>query len=236
MTEKRRWIFGFVAIAICTATLTGFASHAAAAESAVLIPAPLVDNPKAAGATQTAVLAGGCFWGVQAVYQHVRGVLNAVSGYAGGDKATAEYEIVSTGRTGHAESVQVTFDPKEISYGEILQIYFSVVHNPTELNRQGPDTGTQYRSNIFYMDATQKKIADAYIAQLSKAKVFHDAIVTRVDELKGFYPAEAYHQDFLINNPTNPYIVRNDIPKVQNLMKVFTTQYRGQPVTVKKSR
>ena len=129
-----------------------------------MIPAPLIDNPKVAGPMQTAVLAGGCFWGVQAVYQHVRGVTNAVSGYAGGDKTTAEYEIVSSGRTGHAESVQVTFDPKEISYGEILQIYFSVVHNPTELNRQGPDSGTQYRSNVFYSDATQKKVAEAYIA------------------------------------------------------------------------
>jgi len=231
---KRVWIYGFVVAAICTVTLPRLADLAAAAESAVVIPAPLMDNPKGAGPMQTAVLAGGCFWGVQAVYQHVRGVTNAVSGYAGGDKASAEYEIVSTGRTGHAESVQVTFDPKEISYGEILQIYFSVVHNPTELNRQGPDTGTQYRSNVFYSDATQKKIAEAYIAQLVKAKVFKSAIVTRVDELKGFYPAEGYHQDFLINNPTNPYIVRNDIPKVQNLMKVFPTQYRGQPVTVRK--
>jgi peptide-methionine (S)-S-oxide reductase len=231
---KRVWIYGFVVAAICTVTLPRLAGLAAAAESAVVVPAPLMDNPKGAGPMQTAVLAGGCFWGVQAVYQHVRGVTNAVSGYAGGDKASAEYEIVSTGRTGHAESVQVTFDPKEISYGEILQIYFSVVHNPTELNRQGPDTGTQYRSNVFYSDATQKKIAEAYIAQLVKAKVFKSAIVTRVDELKGFYPAEGYHQDFLINNPTNPYIVRNDIPKVQNLMKVFPSQYRGQPVTVRK--
>jgi peptide-methionine (S)-S-oxide reductase len=233
---KKIWVLGFMVAALCIVTLPRLASPAAAAETAVMIPAPMIDNPKTAGSPQTAVLAGGCFWGVQAVYQHVRGVSNAVSGYAGGDKATAEYEIVSTGRTGHAESVQITFDPKEISYGEILQIYFSVVHNPTELNRQGPDTGTQYRSNVFYSDASQKKIAEAYIAQLVKAKVFKSPIVTRVDELKGFYPAEAYHQDFLINNPTNPYIVRNDIPKVQNLMKVFPTEYRGQPVTVRKSK
>ena len=233
---KRVCTFALVVAVICIVTLPWFTSLAGPAESAVVIPLPLIDNPKTPGPTQTAVLAGGCFWGVQAVYQHVRGVTNAVSGYAGGDKASAEYEIVSTGRTGHAESVQITFDPKEVSYGEILQIYFSVVHNPTELNRQGPDTGTQYRSNVFYSDATQKKIADAYIAQLVKAKIFKSPIVTRVDELKGFYPAESYHQDFLINNPTNPYIVRNDIPKVQNLMKVFPAQYRGQPVTVRKSK
>lgn len=233
MRGKTIWA-GFVTATICTIALTSLTNVATVAETAVVIPAPLFDNPKAAGPTQTAVLAGGCFWGVQAVYQHVRGVVSSVSGYAGGDKATAEYELVSTGRTGHAESVRVTFDPKEISYGEILQIYFSVVHNPTELNRQGPDTGTQYRSNVFYSDATQKKIAEAYIEQLSKTKLFKSAIVTRVDELKGFYPAEGYHQDFLIKNPTNPYIVRNDVPKVQNLMKVFPSQYRGQPVLVGK--
>src|SRR5207237_359057 len=149
-------------------------------------PAPLVDNPKAVGSLQTAVLAGGCFWGVQGVFEHMRGVTKVLSGYSGGEKATAQYETVSSGRTGHAESVQIVFDPKEVSYGELLQVYFSVVHDPTELNRQGPDTGTQYRSSIFYADDSQKRIAQAYIAQLDKARIFRTAIVTHVDPLKGF--------------------------------------------------
>ena len=206
------------------------------AETAVVIPPPVVDNPKAAGALQTAVLAGGCFWGVQAVYQHVQGVRKSLSGYAGGTKSTADYEIVSSGATGHAESVQVAFDPKEISYGQILQVYFSVVHDPTQLNRQEPDVGPQYRSNIFYIDETQKKIADAYIAQLNKAKVFPKSIVTRVDLLKGFYPAEDYHQDFLFLHPQQPYIAKYDVPKLLNLKKVFSVLYRGDPVLVKSAR
>jgi len=204
-----------------------------AAEVNIAIPGPLVDNPKTAGPLQTAVIAGGCFWGVQGVFEHVRGVKKVLSGYSGGDKSTAQYEVVSTGRTGHAESVQIVFDPKEVSYGELLQVYFSVAHDPTELNRQGPDTGTQYRSNIFYADESQKKVAQAYIAQLDKARIFGRAITTRVDPLKGFYAAEDYHQDFLIKNPGFPYIVINDIPKIQNLKKVFPAYYRGQPVTVK---
>ena len=209
---------------------------AAPAEKAVIIPAPALDNPKAAGPMQTIVLAGGCFWGVQAVYQHVQGVRNSVSGYSGGTKASADYDLVSLGQTGHAESVQVTFDPKEVSLGELLQIYFSVVHDPTQLNRQDPDVGTQYRSNIFYSDESQKKIAEAYIAQLNKAKVFPKSIVTRVDPLKGFYAAEGYHQDFLFLNPTQPYIAHYDIPKLENLKKVFPVLYRGQPVLVNASK
>jgi peptide-methionine (S)-S-oxide reductase len=185
---------------------------------------------------QTAVIAGGCFWGVQGVYQHVRGVRRALSGYSGGAKETANYETVSGGRTGHAESVEILFDPKEVSYGEILQIYFSVVHDPTQLNRQGPDTGTQYRSVIFYADDSQKKIAQAYLDQLNKAKVFRQPIVTKVDPLKAFYPAEAYHQDFLIENPRYPYIVFNDLPKIENLRKMFPGRYRDQPVTAKNSK
>jgi len=181
---------------------------ASPAEKAVIIPAAAVDNPKAAGPMQTVVLSGGCFWGVQAVYQHVQGVRSAVSGYAGGTKATADYDIVSLGQSGHAESVQVTFDPKEVSIGQLLQIYFSVVHDPTQLNRQDPDVGTQYRSNIFYSDESQKKIAEAYIAQLNKAKVY----------------------------PTQPYIAHYDIPKLENLKKVFPALYRGQPVLVKASK
>jgi peptide-methionine (S)-S-oxide reductase len=165
------------------------------------------------------------------VYQHVRGVQRALSGYSGGTKATADYEAVSRGSTGHAESVEIRFDPKEISYGEILQIYFSVVHDPTQLNRQGPDTGPQYRSNIFYVDESQKRIAEAYIAQLNSAKLFSRSIVTRVDPLNGFYPAEAYHQDFLLKNPTYPYIVIHDLPKIGQLKKVFPARYREQAVT-----
>ena len=211
---------------------SGHPSPALAAEMAVVLPAPALDNPKAAATTQTAVIAAGCFWGVHGVYQHVRGVQRVLSGYAGGTKATADYEAVSRGNTAHAESVEIRFDPKELSYGEILQIYFSVVHDPTQLNRQGPDTGPQYRSNIFYVDESQQRIARAYIAQLGQAKAFARAIVTRIDALNGFYAAEAYHQDFLIKNPTYPYIVINDLPKVAQLKKVFPTRYRERPVTV----
>ena len=214
--------FGFGAV---------FGDAAWAAEKAVVIPAPAVDNPKVSASPQTAVIAAGCFWGVQGVYQHVRGVQRAMSGYSGGTKATADYEAVSRGSTGHAESVEIRFDPKEISYGEILQIYFSVVHDPTQLNRQGPDTGPQYRSNIFYVDESQKRIAQAYIAQLNNAKLFPRSIVTRVDPLNGFYPAEAYHQDFLLRNPTYPYIVIHDLPKIGQLKKVFPARYREQAVT-----
>jgi peptide-methionine (S)-S-oxide reductase len=199
-------------------------------EAAVVLPAPALDNPRTEGPLQTAVLAGGCFWGVQGVYQYTKGVKQVLSGYSGGDKSTAEYEKVSTGRTGHAESVQIVFDPKEISYGEILRIYFSVAHDPTELNRQGPDVGTQYRSAIFYAGAQQQRIAQAYIAQLEKAHAFRRQIVTRVDPLRGFYPAEAYHQDFLIRNPSYPYIAINDLPKIANLKRLFPEQYREKPV------
>ncbi|MGA8613704.1 MAG: peptide-methionine (S)-S-oxide reductase MsrA [Xanthobacteraceae bacterium] len=205
-----------------------------AAESAVVIPPPAVDaGPSANGAPRSIVLAGGCFWGVQAVYQHTKGVTQAVSGYAGGKKDTAHYEMVGTGSTGHAESVQVTFDPKEITLGKILQIYFSVAHNPTELNYQGPDSGTQYRSEIFYTDQEQKRVAEAYIAQLDKAHVFAEPIATKVGPLlTGFYPAETYHQDFAVLHPTYPYIVFNDLPKVDNLKRLFPDYYRETPVTV----
>jgi peptide-methionine (S)-S-oxide reductase len=233
MLRPNRWP---MAIAMMIATGAGLGAGAPtgalAAEAPVVIPAPAVDNPKTSGPVQTAVIAGGCFWGVQGVYQHVRGVQQVRSGYAGGTKATAEYEAVSRGGTGHAESVEIRFDPKELSYGEILQIYFSVVHDPTQLNRQGPDTGPQYRTNIFYVDESQKRIAQAYIAQLDKARAFARAIVTRVDPLSAFYPAEAYHQDFLVKNPTDPYIVIHDLPKVGNLKKVFPGHYRERPVTV----
>jgi peptide-methionine (S)-S-oxide reductase len=205
-----------------------------AAEPATVIPAPAVDASKEQSkpGLQTVVLAGGCFWGVQAVFQHVKGVTQALSGYAGGSKETAIYEVVSSGRTGHAESVQVTFDPRQTSYGRILQIYFSVAHDPTQLNRQGPDTGTQYRSAIFYRDESQKSIAQAYIAQLDKAGVFKRPIVTQINQLGEFYPAEAYHQDYATIHPTSPYIVYNDLPKVENLRHVFADLYRDSPVLV----
>jgi len=219
-------------IALVTLAALGALWNANAGESATVLPAPAIDNPKAAGPLQTAVLAGGCFWGVQGVFQYTKGVTQVLSGYSGGEKSTAEYEKVSTGETGHAESVQIRFDPREITYGEILRIYFSVAHDPTELNRQGPDTGTQYRSAIFYADAQQQRIARAYIAQLQQAHVFAKPIVTRVDPLKGFYPAEAYHQDFLVNHPYYPYIVINDLPKIANLKRLFPGQYRQKPVLV----
>jgi peptide-methionine (S)-S-oxide reductase len=228
----RRRILQVGLAGLAAISLTGFgARRVRAAETAVVVPPPAVDA-SATGALQTAVLAGGCFWGVQAVYQHTKGVTKALSGYAGGQKDTAHYEMVGTGRTGHAESVSITFDPQQISYGKILQIYFSVAHNPTELNRQGPDFGTQYRSAIFYADDEQKRIASAYIAQLQQAHVFASPIVTKLEPLSGFYPAEDYHQDFLVLHPSYPYIVFNDLPKLDNLKGVFPDYYRETPVTV----
>jgi peptide-methionine (S)-S-oxide reductase len=200
-----------------------------AGENAVTIPNPAVDaTPAASKAEQTAVVGGGCFWGIQAVFQHVRGVTKATSGYAGGAANTAEYELVSSGETGHAESVKITYDPSQITYGQLLRVFFSVAHDPTQLNRQGPDSGTQYRSVIFYNSDEQKKIAEAYIAQLDKAKVFPRAIVTQVVPLKGFYPAEAYHQDYATNHPNNPYIVYNDAPKVAHLQQQLPDLYTSK--------
>jgi peptide-methionine (S)-S-oxide reductase len=207
-------------------------SDPAAAEGAKALPPPAVDAPPAQAPSAVVVLAGGCFWGVQGVFQHVKGVTSAVSGYAGGDKRSANYEIVSSGTTGHAESVQVTYDPRQISYGRLLQIFFSVVHDPTELNRQGPDTGTQYRSAIFPTSAEQAQIAKTYIAQLDQAHAFKKAIVTRIEPDRTFYPAEAYHQDFLTRYPTHPYIAVNDIPKIEDLKRVLPDLYRAAPVLV----
>ena len=196
--------------------------------SAAVLPNPTVDeSPSAKSAQETAVFAGGCFWGVQAVFQHVKGVISATSGYSGGPSIAAEYEVVSTGTTGHAESVKVVYDPAKVSYGQLLKVFFSVAHDPTELNRQGPDTGTQYRSVIFYNSDQQKRIAQAYIAQLDQAKVFPRAIVTQVAPLKAFYPAEAYHQNYATLHPDNPYIKYNDLPKVANLQQQFPTLYRA---------
>jgi peptide-methionine (S)-S-oxide reductase len=218
-------------VALILAVL-GVVGCARAAEEAVVIPPPAVDQQPSDAATAVAVLAGGCFWGVQGVYQHVNGVLKAVSGYAGGSSESANYDAVTRGDTGHAETVQITYDPSKISYGKLLQIYFSVAHDPTQLNRQGPDHGTQYRSTIFPTSAEQREVAEKYIAQLDAAKVYHAAIVTTLEDGRTFYPAEAYHQDFLVNNPTYPYIVINDIPKVENLARMFPDVYRGRPVLV----
>ena len=207
--------------------LTGRPSAAGEARK---IPAPAVEEAAPAAPSEIAILAGGCFWGVQGVYQHVEGVTSAVSGYAGGEKETAQYYVVGKGTTGHAESVRIAFDPRKISYGRILQIYFSVAHDPTELNRQGPDTGAQYRSAIFPANAEQARIAQTYIAQLDKARVFDGAIVTKIEPGKAFYPAEAYHQDFLVQHPNHPYIVLNDLPKVGELKRLFPEIYRPDPV------
>ena len=207
-------------------------SYPAAAEGAHALPPPAIDAPPGQATSAVVVLAGGCFWGVQGVFQHVKGVTSAVSGYAGGDKRAASYEIVSSGTTGHAESVQVTYDPRQISYGRLLQIFFSVVHDPTELNRQGPDTGTQYRSAIFPTNTEQAQIAKTYIAQLDQAHAFKKAIVTRIEPDRTFYPAETYHQDFLTRNPTYPYIAINDMPKIEDLKRVLPDLYRPAPVLV----
>ncbi|MDA9424311.1 peptide-methionine (S)-S-oxide reductase MsrA [Bradyrhizobium sp. CCBAU 53380] len=218
-------------LAATTALTLAFTMPSRAAEDAVVIPAPALDAAPTSG-IQTAVVAGGCFWGVQGVFQHTAGVVNAISGYAGGTKATADYQTVSSGRTGHAESVEIKYDPKKISYGKILQIYFSVVHDPTQLNRQGPDVGPQYRSAIFVTSDEQKKVAEAYIGQLNAAKVFNKPIVTKVGALEAFYPAEAYHQDYLTLHPNQPYIAYNDIPKVENLKKLFADNYIEKPTLV----
>jgi peptide-methionine (S)-S-oxide reductase len=221
------------AAAIGALAIAAFAvAPSRAAEDAVVIPPPAADVPPADG-LQTAVVAGGCFWGVQGVFQHTAGVASATSGYAGGNKMTATYEQVSTGSTGHAESVQIKYDPTKISYGKILQIFFSVVHDPTQLNRQGPDSGTQYRSAIFTTSEEQKKVADAYIAQLNAAKVYSKPIVTKVGALESFFPAEAYHQDYLTLHPNQPYIAYNDLPKVENLKKIFAENYIEKPTLVR---
>jgi peptide-methionine (S)-S-oxide reductase len=233
-----KYLFALGAIAFAAWTfLGGGIGISAAQENAVKLPAPAIDTPVAAQAvspsgTATAVFAGGCFWGVQAVFQHTQGVLNAVSGYSGGEASTATYHQIGTGSTGHAEAVQITYDPKQISYGKLLQIYFSVAHDPTTLNRQGPDSGPQYRSAVFYQGAEQKKVTEAYIAQLDAAKAFPRKIVTQLTPLAAFYPAEAYHQDYATLNPNQPYIARFDLPKIANLKTTMPEVWRDKPVLV----
>ena len=225
----RRTLLGLAAAGVIGQCL---AFSFGAAEDAVIIPPPTLDETTQAD-SERAVFAGGCFWGVQGVFQHVKGVKKAVSGYAGGAANTAQYERVSSGDTGHAESVEVTFDPRQVSYGTLLQIYFSVAHNPTELNRQGPDSGTQYRSALFPENSDQQRIAQSYIAQLGAAHSFNKPIVTKLETYNGFYPAEEEHQDFLTEHPTYPYIVINDLPKVAQLKKLYPDRYQEKPVLVK---
>lgn len=231
MTDFRTPLFALAAVGLAVgAGSMLLPPRSASAEEMKVVPAPKVDQPAAAGGkTETAVFAGGCFWGVQGVFQHVKGVTAAVSGYAGGAKSTANYDTVSGGDTGHAESVKVTFDPKEVSYGKLLQIYFSVVTDPTTLNAQGPDEGTQYRSDLFATNAEQAKVAKDYIAQLGKDHAFARPIVTKVSDYKAFYPAEGYHQNYLTLHPQNPYIAANDIPKVEGLKKLFPTVFKADP-------
>ena len=218
-------IIGAIALAIVPI-------RSATQEQAHVIPPPSIDAAASQSTSEVAVLAGGCFWGVQGVYQHTTGITAAVSGYAGGQKNTANYDAIGSGGTGHAEAVRVSFDPRQITYGQVLQVFFSVVHDPTQLNRQGPDVGTQYRSAIFPGSAEQEQVAMAYIAQLNQARIFRAAIVTRIEMDRPFYEAEGYHQDYLTRNPRNPYIVINDLPKIDDLKRLFPALYRPTPVLV----
>jgi peptide-methionine (S)-S-oxide reductase len=230
VTKAMRAILSYAAF------IAGLGMQPALAQEGIEIPAPVLDEQGGNAQSEIAVVAGGCFWGVQGVFQHVDGVTNAVSGYAGGEADTAQYGLIGSGTTGHAEAVQVTFDPSKISYGRILQIYFSVAHDPTQLNFQGPDRGTQYRSAIFPASDEQAKIAKAYIGQLNAAKVYDAAIVTKIEPDRAFYPAEDYHQDYLTLNPTALYIVYNDLPKIENLKRLFPTAYRDDPILVSEAR
>jgi peptide-methionine (S)-S-oxide reductase len=221
-----------VGIGMALAGMIAVASVAARQEPPHMVPPPVRDEAPAAAKSATAVFAGGCFWGVQGVFQHVKGVTSAVSGYAGGEKKTARYERVGNGDTGHAESVEIKYDPRVISYGRLLQIFFSVAHDPTQLNRQGPDVGSQYRSAVFPNSPDQATVAQAYIEQLNQARIFRSAIATRIEPGASFYEAEPYHQDFLTRHPDHPYIVVNDLPKVKDLQKLFPDLYRAHPVLV----
>ncbi|HEX3379317.1 MAG TPA: peptide-methionine (S)-S-oxide reductase MsrA [Paraburkholderia sp.] len=235
-SSRTRSVISSFAICVAIAASVLAAQRSAnSAEAATQIPPPAQDEKAGAMHSETAVFAGGCFWGVQGVFEHVRGVKQVASGYSGGAAGTAQYETVSGGDTGHAESVQITYDPTVITYGRLLQIFFSVAHDPTELNYQGPDHGTQYRSAIFPANPQQRSVATSYIAQLDKAHVFSRPIVTRVEDFKGFYPAESYHQNFLALHPDYPYIAINDLPKVSELKRMFPARYRNDPVLFKVS-
>jgi peptide-methionine (S)-S-oxide reductase len=230
VTSARPFALLALGAALTVAAVLGISRSTA--EEARVIPPAAFDSPSASATSEVAVIAGGCFWGVQGVFQHTKGVTNALSGYAGGDRKTARYDAVSAGRSDHAEAVHITYDPRVISYGQILQIFFSVAHDPTQLNRQGPDRGPQYRSAIFPENEAQAKIATAYIAQLDQARAFDKPIVTKIEKDKPFFPAEAYHQDYMTRNPGQPYIVINDLPKVASLKKLFADRYRAEPALV----
>ncbi len=230
---QRARLSGLIAIGLL---LAAFVVTRPAAQEGIALPAPAVDLPASQASSAVTVVAGGCFWGVQGVFQHVKGVTNAVSGYAGGEQRTATYEQTNDGTTGHAESVQITFDPRQISYGQLLQIFFSVAHDPTQRNRQGPDVGTQYRSTIFPANNEQAAVAKAYIAQLDQARVFTKRIATTIETGRAFYVAETYHQDFLVRNPSHPYIVYNDLPKLAHLKRLFPDLLRAAPVLVSPTR
>ena len=221
-----------IAPLLAALVLGALAARPASAQEGIAIPAPAADAPAVSGPVAVAVVAGGCFWGVQGVFQHTAGVLNAVSGYAGGEADTGHYNLVVRGTTGHAEAVEITYDPEKISYATVLQIFFSVAHDPTQLDRQGPDVGTQYRTAIFPQDEAQAQFARAYIAQLNQARVFDAAIVTKIEADRPFYRAEDYHQDYMTRNPTQPYIAYYDLPKVENLKRLFPDIYREAPVLV----
>ena len=220
------------ALSLSMAIVAAGLGSAARDDKARVVPPPAMDEQRSNSSQAVAVVAGGCFWGVQGVFQHVKGVTGAISGYAGGPQGGAKYDLVSGGATGHAESVQITYDPRQITFGRLLQVYFSVAHDPTERNRQGPDVGPQYRSTIFPLDDEQARIAKAYIEQLNAARAFSKPIVTTIEPGKTFYPAEDYHQDYLTRHPREPYIVINDLPKVDNLKRLFPELYRADPVLV----
>jgi peptide-methionine (S)-S-oxide reductase len=227
--------------ALLAITIAAFGCRANADTVNREIPAPVIDTvvdkgAAEAGRSEVAVLAGGCFWGLQGMFEHVNGVTQVVAGYSGGTKETAHYEMVGTERTGHAESVEITFDPKRISYGQLLRLFFSVAHDPTQLDRQGPDRGPSYRSAIFFASPAQERVARAYVAQLTEAKVFASPIVTKIEALKAFYPAEDYHQDYLIHNPQEPYIVFNDLPKIEALKRTYPQLYRATPAALRSAR
>ncbi len=232
---RTRFLPALIVVALVALLAVRLGVFPSAAETARILPAPALDEPAGQASPATIVLAGGCFWGVQGVFQHVEGVTSAVSGYAGGEQATAQYEKVGSGRTGHAEAVRVTYDPRKVSLGRLLQIYFSVAHDPTELNRQGPDVGPQYRSTIFPTNDEQARVGKAYIDQLNQAGAFGSKVVTTIEPGRTFYPAEGYHQDFLTQHPNQPYIVVHDLPKVAALKVLFAKSYRADPVLVAKT-
>jgi peptide-methionine (S)-S-oxide reductase len=234
-SRRRGLLLGTLAAAASTVWLAGRVMAGSEARAVPAYAGP-VEKADGAATSEVAVLAGGCFWGVQAVYQHVKGVRNAVSGYAGGEQKSASYDIVGRGMSGHAEAVQVSYDPRQVSYAQLLQIFFSVAHDPTQLNRQGPDVGTQYRSAVFPLNDAQARIARAYVEQLDKAGVFRQRIATRVETGRAFFPAEDYHQDFLARNPSHPYIVINDLPKIEDLKRLLPQVYQATPVLVAMAR